>query len=64
MFGNGFYGGSWDQMPDYMKQMMQSYYGGLRPFSPFLGLFHLIIWVLVVILLIGLIRWVWKKGNK
>lgn len=58
------YGTNWQNLPDFMKQMMQQYYGGFQPFWGFLGFFHLIVWVLVVVLLIGLIRWVWKKGNK
>lgn len=34
--------------------------GGLQ----FVGIFNLITWVLLVILLIAVIRWVWKKGDK
>lgn len=32
--------------------------------TQFVGVFNLITWVLLVILLIAVIRWVWKKGDK
>lgn len=31
---------------------------------PLVGVFNLITWVLLIVLLIALIRWIWKKGNK
>lgn len=58
MWGNY---GNWDQAPDYMKQMMQSYYGGLAPFSSLFGLAHVITWLLLVALLVALIRYFWNK---
>ncbi len=64
MFGNNFYNGNWDSMPDYMKQMMQSYYGGMQPFWQFTGVLHFITWLLVAALLVAAIRYLWNKGNK
>ena len=63
MLGYGF-SGNWENMPDYMQQMMKSYYGGLRPFGSAFGILHLISWVLVMVLLMTLIRYFWKKGSK
>lgn len=62
MFGNS-YTGDWDSMPDYMKQMMQNYYGGSSFFWQFAGILEFVTRLLVIILLVALIRWVWKKGN-
>lgn len=56
--------GNWDQMPDFMREMMQQYWGGLRPFWGFGGLLDLITSILVIVLLIAAIRWLWKKGEK
>ncbi len=36
--------------------------GGAWP--QFVGVFNLITWVLFIIFLIAVIRWVWKKGDK
>ena len=55
------YSGNWDNAPDYMKQMMQRYYGGIKPFGTFIGLMEFIIWILVVVLLVTLIRYFWNK---
>jgi hypothetical protein len=60
----GWYGGNWDSAPDYMKQMMQSYWGGVQPFWGFTGVLDFIIKILIVVLLIAAIRWLWKKGEK
>ncbi len=62
MMGN--YYGSWDQVPDYMKQMMQSYYGGIAPFGGIFGLLQLITWILVLVLLVAAIRYLWIKGSR
>lgn len=64
MMNNGYYGGDWSQMPEQMRQMMQNYGGGFSPFGSWFGLLHFITWVLVIALLAGLVRWVWKKGDK
>lgn len=64
MFDSGWYGGNWDSAPDYMKQMMQGYYGGIRPFVQFAGLAHFITWLLVIFLLVAAIRYLWNKGEK
>ncbi len=54
---------NWDSMPDYMQQMMQSYYGGVKPFGAFIGLMELVTWVLVMALLVTLIRYFWNKAK-
>jgi len=64
MMGGNYFNGDWSSAPDYMKQMMQSYYGGVQPFAGFFGIAHLIVWVLVVSLLVAAIRFLWKKGSK
>lgn len=64
MIGRDFYGSDWNSMPDYMKQMMQNYYGGLSPFGGFLGVMDFVTWALIIVLLIALIRLVWKKGDR
>ncbi|OGM55956.1 hypothetical protein A3F62_05270 [Candidatus Woesebacteria bacterium RIFCSPHIGHO2_12_FULL_44_11] len=63
MFSNN-YGGNWEGLPDYMQQMMKSYYGGLQPFGAVFGIFHLVSWVLVILILVALFRLVWKRGSK
>lgn len=63
MFEGG-YGGNWDNMPEYMQNMMQSYYGGLAPFSSLFGVFQLVTWVLLIAFLIAAIRYLWAKGSK
>jgi len=55
--------GSWDTMPDYMKQMMQSYWGGTQSLWGISGILDFVTSVLWVVLLIAAIRWLWKKGN-
>lgn len=68
MFNRGLYeglsGGNWEGMPDYMKNMMQSYYGGLRPFVAVAGILDVVKEILVVVLLVAAIRWLWMKGGK
>ncbi len=64
MFRSGYYGGNWDSMPDYMQKMMQDYYAGNQILWRFSGLMDFILWSLLVILLVALIRWVWRKGDK
>lgn len=61
MLGPGW--GSWDTMPDYMKQMMQSYWGGTRPFWAVSGVLDFVTSVLLIILLVAAIRWLWKRGS-
>ena len=51
MFGN--YSGNWDSMPEGMYQ-----YGNLY------GLGHFVFCVLVIALLVSLIRYFWKLGDK
>lgn len=60
----GSYGGDWNNVPSYMQQMMQNYYGGIAPFSSLFGVMHFIAWVLVMILIIAAIRYLWNKGGK
>jgi len=55
--------GNWDSMPDYMKQMMQNYYGGTRSLWGLSGVIDFVIQILFVVLLIAAIRWLWKKGS-
>jgi len=62
MMGNSW--GNWDSMPDYMKDMMQGYYGGTRSLWGFSGLMDFVVQVLIIVLLIAAIRWLWKKGDK
>ena len=66
MMGRGLYsyGGDWSSMPDFMKQMMQSYYGGAGFLWQFAGIFDFVKSVLIIVLLVALIRWVWRKGSK
>ena len=64
MFGSGWYEGNWESAPDYMKQMMQGYYGGMTPFLPYSGIIHLITWILIAALLVAAIRYLWNKGGK
>lgn len=66
MMGRGLYnyGGNWDDMPDYMQKMMQNYYGNnqlLWTVSPILSF---AVQILLIVLLIAVIRWVWRKGSK
>jgi len=61
MMGSGW--GNWDSMPDYMREMMQSYWGGTQPFWGVSGILDFVTSVLWVVLLIAAIRWLWKKGN-
>ena len=63
MMGYGGFG-NYDSLPDYMKQMMQSYYGGVGPFAGFMGIFELIHWILIAALLVAAIRYLWNKGGK
>ena len=56
--------GNWDSMPDYMKQMMQSYWGGTQAFWGLGGIVDFVTSILLVILLVAAIRWLWKKGGK
>ena len=65
MMGNMMYGwGNYDSWPSYMQEMMQSYWGGMRPFMAWTWLAHLITWVLIVAVLIAAIRYLWNKGGK
>lgn len=54
--------GNWDQMPDFMREGMQQYWGGLRPFWAFGGILDLITSLLVIALLVAVVRWLWKRG--
>jgi len=63
MFGNGYYGGNWEGMPDYMKNMMQSYWGGVGPFLGIVGILELVKEILVIILVVAAIRYFWNKGG-
>ena len=55
---------NWDSTPEFMQQMMQQYYGGLRPFWGLSGILDLVTSVLVIVFLIAAIRWLWKKGGE
>lgn len=55
---------NWDNLPDYMQQMMQSYWGGIGPFWALSGILDFAIQILWIILLIAAIRWLWMKGGK
>lgn len=59
-------GSAWyPQMNDYMRQMMSPYLSGPGSyFWQFQWILCLVTWILVIVLLIALIRWVWKKGDK
>ncbi len=59
--GNASNSALYPQMNDYMKQMMGPY-GGY--FWQFQWILCLLTWVLVIVLLVALIRWIWKKGDK
>lgn len=61
MMGPGW--GSWDSLPDYMQQMMQSYWGGTRAVWGLSGILDFASQVLWLVLLIAAIRWLWKKGS-
>lgn len=63
MMGNGWYG-DWNSMPDAMRQTMQQYWGGARPFLVLGGLLDFITQILFIVLLVAAIRWIWKKGEK
>lgn len=56
--------GNWDSMPDYMKDMMQGYWGGARPFWAVAGIFELVMSLLVIAVLIALVRYLWKLGDR
>ena len=60
IMGRGMYGGDYNSMPDYMKQMTQGYYGGLRPFWGLTGLVDLVTSLLLIALLVALVRYVWS----
>jgi len=66
MMGRIMYGGlgNYDSLPDYMKQMMQGYYGGMSSLLPYTGIIHLISWILIAALLVAAIRYLWNKGGK
>lgn len=50
---------------NYMRRMTLPYQSGAgRTLFQYQWIGHLVIWVLIVILLIGLIRWIWRKGDK
>ncbi|MBI4033332.1 MAG: hypothetical protein HY377_02375 [Candidatus Blackburnbacteria bacterium] len=54
----------WNNMADVMREMMGPYRsGGGLVFWQLHWLLELITWALLIALLVGLIRWVWKKGN-
>lgn len=57
------YNGDWNNVPQYMQQMMQNYYGGIAPFSSIFGVMQFLTWVLVLILLFAAIRFLWNKGG-
>ena len=60
----GVYSGNWSDMPEGMQNMMQNYYGGMYQYGNWYGLGHLVICVLVIALLVALVRYVWKLGDK
>ena len=64
MYARGWYGGDWNSAPDFMKNIMQQYWGGIGPFLGIAGLLDVVKEFLVVILLVAAIRWLWMKGNE
>ena len=68
MMGHMFSGGNdysnWADMPENMQRMMQNYYGGMANYSSWYGLAHFITWLLVIALLVSLVRYFWKLGDK
>jgi len=62
-FGN-WSAGNWEGMPDYMQNMMRNYYGGNQVLWQISPIFDFAVQVLLIVLLVALIRWVWRKGDK
>lgn len=62
MLSGGYYG-NWSDMPENMGQMMQNQCG-MHQYGSAYGLFHLVFCVLIVALLVSLIRYFWKLGDK
>ena len=56
--------GNWDGVPQGMQQMMQNQYSGMYGYGNLYGLGHLIFCVLIIALLVSLIRYFWKMGDK
>lgn len=55
----------WGQMADVMREMMSPYRsGGGYVFWQLHWLFELVTWILIIALLVGLVRWIWKKGDR
>lgn len=55
----------WGQMADVMREMMGPYRsGGGYVFWQFHWLFELVTWVLLIAILVAVLRWLWKKGNR
>lgn len=63
MMNFGYYGGDWNNVPNYMQQMMQNYYGGIAPFGGLLGFLQVVICLLLIVLLVVLIRYFWLKAK-
>ena len=56
--------GDLESMSQMMNEMMPYRFGGGGFFWQAHWLLGLITWILLIGLLIALIRWVWRKGNK
>lgn len=55
----------WGGITNLMREMMGPYRsGGGYVFWQFHWLLELVTWVLLIVLLVALIRWIWKKGDK
>lgn len=55
----------WGSMSDMMESMMLPYQnGGGRVFWGLHWILGLATWILIVAVLVALVRWLWKKGNK
>ena len=61
----GRFGGSdWDQMVDFMEKTHGSKMWGGSFFWQLHSIFGFVTWLLIIVLLIVLIRYFWKKGGK
>ena len=54
----------WGVVAEMMREMMPHKFGTGQVFWQIHWALGFIIWILVIVLLIALIRWVWKKGDK
>lgn len=55
--------GNWDDRYFYGRPMMWGFGGGQSGLVVG-SVFSVITWILVIMVLVALFRWLWKKGNK